>query len=139
LRLPSDLFIIILTLDEIAKGNERLPMSQKRPDSGIWHAMDHPAFVSPSFRQRASETNVMNTTATLPDDLELHEGEEFLMRAVAKNGTLIVTRVIRSAPHSLRAKASEKFSFTTKWGSSVAKVTDLEDVILSHINANHVK
>lgn len=81
----------------------------------------------------------MTTTATLPDDLELHEGDEFLLRAVAKNGALIVTRVIRSAPDPLREKASEKSSFTTKWGSTMAKVADPEDVILSHINAKHVK
>jgi hypothetical protein len=81
----------------------------------------------------------MTTTATLPDDLELHEGDEFLLRAVAKNGALIVTRVTRSAPDPLREKVSEKSAFTTKWGGTMAKVIDLEDVILSHINAKHVK
>lgn len=81
----------------------------------------------------------MTTTATLPDDLELHEGDEFLLRAVAKNGALIVTRVIRSAPDPLREKAPEKSSFTSKWGSSMAKITDPEDTVLSHINAKHVK
>lgn len=81
----------------------------------------------------------MTTTATLPDDLELHEGEEFVLRAVAKNGALIVTRVIRSSPDPLHGTPPGKSGFTTKWGGSMEKVSDPEDVILSHINAKHVK
>jgi hypothetical protein len=81
----------------------------------------------------------MTTTAILPDDLELHEGEEFVLRAVAKNGALMITRVISATPEPTHAIATTKSSFTSKWGSTMAKVTDPEDTILSHINAKHVK
>lgn len=81
----------------------------------------------------------MITTATIPDDLELHEGDEFLLRAVAKNGALMITRVTRTAADPVQAQASTPSSFTRKWASTMAIVTDPDDMILSHINAKHVK
>ncbi len=81
----------------------------------------------------------MTTTAILPDDLELHEGEEFVLRAVAKNGALMITRVIRTAPDPVHVEATAQSSFTSKWGNSMAKVSDPDDTILSHINTKHVK
>lgn len=81
----------------------------------------------------------MTTTATLPDDLKLHEGDEFVLRAVAKNGALIVTSVLRTAPHTFFGTPSVKTNFTAKWGGTMAKVTDADDVLLSHINEKHVK
>lgn len=39
-QVPSDLLITTLTLGEIAKGIERLPMSQKRTDLEIWLTHD---------------------------------------------------------------------------------------------------
>jgi hypothetical protein len=81
----------------------------------------------------------MTTTATIPDDLKLHEGDEFVLRAVAKNGALIVTSVLRAEPDPLPEKPSGKTNFTAKWGGTMAKVTDAEDVLLSHINEKHVK
>ncbi|MGL4400732.1 MAG: hypothetical protein ACRCXD_12745 [Luteolibacter sp.] len=81
----------------------------------------------------------MTTTATLADDLKLHEGEEFVLRAVAKNGALIVTSVLRTAPDPLPGKPSRKTNFTAKWAGTMTKVTDADDLLLSHINEKHVK
>ena len=81
----------------------------------------------------------MTTTATIPDDLKLHEGDEFVLRAVAKNGILIVTSVLRAEPDPLSEKTAGKTNFTAKWGGTMAKVTDTDDVLLSHINEKHVK
>ena len=81
----------------------------------------------------------MTTTATLPDDLKLHEGDELVLRAVARNGGLIVTGVLRTEPNPLAGKPSPKTNFTAKWGGTMAKITDAGDVLLSHINEKHVK
>jgi hypothetical protein len=81
----------------------------------------------------------MITTANIPDDLELHEGDEFLLRAVAKNGALMITRFTRTASESERAHVSTPSNFTRKWAKTMAIVTDPDDIILSHINAKHVK
>lgn len=77
----------------------------------------------------------MTTTATLPDDLELREGDELVLRAVAKNGGLVVTGVILTMPKV----EPENSSFSAKWGGTMSKVTDPGDVVLTHINEKHVK
>lgn len=81
----------------------------------------------------------MTMTATLPDDLKLHEGDEFVLRAVARYGGLIVTGVLRAEPDQLPGKPSPEKNFTAKWGGTMAKITDAGDVLLSHINEKHVK
>jgi hypothetical protein len=81
----------------------------------------------------------MTTTATLPDDLKLHEGDEFVLRAAAKDGALIVTNVLRTAPYPFYGTPLGNMNFTKKWGGTMAKVTDPEDELLSHINEKHVK
>ena len=82
----------------------------------------------------------MITTATLPDDFELRDGEEFDFHAVAVNGTLVVTRVIRSNPVSTtEGKTTRPANFAAKWGRSMAKIEDPGDVLLTHINEKHVK
>jgi hypothetical protein len=81
----------------------------------------------------------MTTTAIIPDEFELHDGDEYILRAVAKNGALMITRVIRPAPEPLHSQTIAKSSFTSKWGNTMAKVTDPDDIILSQINAKHVK
>lgn len=37
----------------------------------------------------------MTTIAPLSQNLDLHDGEEFDLKAVAKNGVLVVTRIMR--------------------------------------------
>ncbi|MES2708867.1 MAG: hypothetical protein V4726_19895 [Verrucomicrobiota bacterium] len=80
----------------------------------------------------------MTTTTTLPDDFELHEGEEIDFRAVAKNGTLIITQVLRSRaiPH-LPERAGALFS--EKWGGTMSRSINPEDARLAAINEKHVK
>jgi hypothetical protein len=85
------------------------------------------------------ENSEMTTTATLPDDFELREGEEFDFHAVAVNGALVVTRVIRSIPPSPEGSPTRQAGFAAKWGNSMPKIEDPSDELLTHINERHVK
>ena len=78
----------------------------------------------------------MHTTATLPDHVELHEGEELDLRAVARNGTLVITRVLRSRMPSPPATALGAL-FSDKWGGSMRKIIDPDDARLTAINEKH--
>ena len=84
----------------------------------------------------------MITTATLPDNFQLREGEEFDFHAVAVNGGLVVTRVIRSQPappEDQPGRPAHAPGFAAKWGRSMAKVENQNDTLLTHINEKHVK
>ena len=88
----------------------------------------------------------MITTATLPDDFpddfQFREGEEFDLHAVAVNGALVVTRVIRSQPappDDQTRRAARAPGFAAKWGNSMAKIEDPGDAVVTHINEKHVK
>ena len=84
----------------------------------------------------------MITTATLPDDFQLREGEEFDFHAVAVNGALVVTRVIRSQPappEDQPRRPAHSPGFAAKWGNAMAKIEDPGDAVLTHINEKHVK
>jgi hypothetical protein len=81
----------------------------------------------------------MTTIATLPDHIELRDGEEFDLRAVAKNGALVITRVMSAGRLSKAVKAPEKLTFTQKWGGTMSKIEDPDDFFLTHINEKHVK
>lgn len=52
--------------------------------------------------------SAMTTTATLPDHFELHEGEEFDLHAVAKNGMLVITHVLRSRSSSPQIREADR-------------------------------
>ena len=82
----------------------------------------------------------MNTVAaTFPDDLQLQDGEEFDLHAVAKNGGLMVTRILhretpkKSVPTAVRQKFSEK------WRGKFPVIGDSNDPIIARLNARHVK
>ena len=85
----------------------------------------------------------MTTIATIPDHLELREGEEFDLRAVARNGVLVITRVLRTHGQKMQpvpdSAAAARPLFSEKHGGSVKPVIDPEDARLLHIHAKHVK
>ncbi len=82
----------------------------------------------------------MTPIAPLPQNLDLHEGEEFDLKAVAKNGVLVVTRIMRLHVESKPAvKPTGKPTFSQKWGGTMSKVEDPTDPLLTHINEKHVK
>lgn len=82
----------------------------------------------------------MKTTATLPDHMTLLEGEEFDLRAIAKDGGLVVTRIISSGRIlGTEYKKTGTLTFAQKWGGAMQKIEDKSDPLLSHINEKHVK
>jgi hypothetical protein len=81
----------------------------------------------------------MHTLATLPDDFELRDGEEYDLHAISVSGTLVITRVIRSTPPTSQPIAKRPISFSARWGRSMTKVDDPSDLRLTHINEKHVK
>ena len=61
----------------------------------------------------------MNVTATIPDDLSLHAGEEIQFQALVQaDGTFLVTRMLhRETPKPAEAKPLMSLSdWVRKWG-----------------------
>ena len=92
----------------------------------------------------------MTTTAILPDHFELHEGDEFDLHAVAKNGSLIITQVRplsrtsrREEQHLRERQARKDAAFKTfAVGVSITPALtdqDLDDARLEYLMEKHVK
>ena len=69
----------------------------------------------------------MTATVILPDDFKLSEGEEFDLHAVAVNGALLVTRIIRTIPPTPKGPPTRQAGFAANWGRSMVKIEDPSD------------